>query len=240
MSDYVKIDAIVLAGERPGGDPLAAHFDVAFKAIILVAGTPMVERVAAVLRSHPAIASVRVLGPGFEPSGATIATTLRPLIARAQGPLLVTTADHALLDAAMLDSFLGGARGHDLAVGLVERRTLLAAYPESRRTWLKFRGGAYSGANLFWIGGTRVLPVLDVWARVEQQRKRGRALIGAFGPMVLAGVALRLLTLEGALARVGRRFGLSIAPIVLPQAEACIDVDSVADHALVEAILAAR
>jgi GTP:adenosylcobinamide-phosphate guanylyltransferase len=265
----IEITAIVLAGERPGGDALATSFGVAAKAMIPVGGVPMVTRVVAVLENHADIARVTVVAGNalssvredvepacrtiaetvralssvredVEPACRTIAETVRALVEGGQFPVLITTADHALLDAAMIESFIVGARGRDLAVGVVEQKILLAAYPTSKRTWLRFRGGAYSGANLFWIGSAKVAPVLDVWAAVEQRRKRGRALLSAFGPIVLLGTALRLLTIQGALERVGKRFGLSAGAVVLPQAEACIDVDSVADHALVEAILTAR
>lgn len=244
----ISITAIVLAGERPGGDPFAATFGVAAKAIIPVGGVPMIDRVVAALEGCADIARVIVVGgdalaavrDDVEPQRRTIAETVSALVERGQFPLLVTTADHALLNAAMIADFIAGAQGRDLAVGVVEQRVLLGGYPTSKRTWLRFRGGAYSGANLFWIGSARVAPVLAVWAAVEQRRKRGRALLSAFGPVVLIGTALRILTIQGALERVGRRFGLSAGAVVLPQAEACIDVDSVADHVLVETIVAAR
>jgi hypothetical protein len=75
---------------------------------------------------------------------------------------------------------------------------------------------------------------------LEQQRKRARAVIGAFGPLILLGVAMRLLSLDRALAMAGRRLGLRAVAIELPQAEACIDVDRRADHAIASTILAAR
>ncbi|CAM3082068.1 MobA-like NTP transferase domain-containing protein [Sphingomonas antarctica] len=243
------VTAILLAGERPGGDPFAAAMGVAAKALIQVGGVAMGERVARLLAAYPAVARVRVFGVpvltelggiAVEPSGASIAATLRPLVAALDGPLLVTTADHALLTPDMLDSFIAGARGSDLAVGLVERRIFAPAFPDNRRTWLKFRGGAYSGANLFWIGSRAALPLIERWAAVEQQRKRGRALIGAFGPLLLIGVATRILTIDGALARLGRRYGATLRAVRLPQPEACIDVDKPADLVLAEAILAAR
>jgi GTP:adenosylcobinamide-phosphate guanylyltransferase len=243
------VTAIVLAGERPGGDPFAATMGVPAKALIPVGGVAMGERVTRVLAAHPAIARVRVFGTpalselagiAVEPSGTSIAATLRSLVAALDAPLLVTTADHALLTPQMLDSFIAGARGSDLAAGLVEQRVFMPAYPGNRRTWLKFRGGAYSGANLFWIGSRAALPLIERWAAVEQQRKRGRALIGAFGSLLLAGVALRLLTLDGALARLGRRYGVTLRAVRLPQPEACIDVDKPADLTLAEAILARR
>jgi GTP:adenosylcobinamide-phosphate guanylyltransferase len=243
------VTAILLAGERPGGDPFAASMGVAAKALIPVGGVPMGERVAAVLRDHPEVGHVRVFGTpalgelggvATEPSGTSIASTLKPLVEEMEGPLLVTTADHALLTADMLHSFIAGAAGSDLAAGLVAQEVFQPAYPDNRRTWLKFRGGAYSGANLFWIGSRAALPLIDRWAAVEQQRKRGRALVGAFGPTLLAGVALRILTLDGALARLGRRYGVNLRAVRLPQAEACIDVDKPADLVLAEQILAKR
>ncbi len=248
-SESTGVTAILLAGERPGGDPFAAAMGLAAKALVPVGGVPMGERVARVLRAHSAIDHLRVFGVpaltelggiAVEPSGTSIAATLRPLVAAMNGPLLVTTADHALLTPAMLDSFVAGAQGSDLAAGLVERRVFEPAYPGNRRTWLPFRGGAYSGANLFWIGSRAALPLIERWAAVEQQRKRGRALVGAFGPLLLLGVALRFLTLDGALAQLGRRYGVMLRAVRLPQPEACIDVDKPADLALADQIMATR
>lgn len=255
------VTALLLAGRRPGIDPLARHAGVADKVLIPVAGEPMLSRTARALLDHPAIGDVVILSqegdalaqhPGtewlareprlaFRTGGQSVSSAVSAAIAGREGfPFLVATADDALLDRRKLDAFIEGAAGAELAVALVERRTLLAAYPQSRRTWLKFRGGAYSGANLFWLGSREVLPVIEIWRRIEQDRKKGRAVIGAFGPLMLIAVGLRLLTLHQAVARVGKRFGLVARPVVLDLAEACIDVDKPDDLILVERILAAR
>lgn len=259
MGEQGRITALLLAGRRPGVDPLAAHFGVPDKAMIPVAGETMLARVARTLRSYRGIGRILVLteepdvlraglgadadGLDFESGGSgSVSAAAAAALARhpANFPFLVVTADNPLLDHTTLDAFLAEARGADLAAGLVERRTLLASYPQSRRTWLKFRGGAYSGANLFWLASPKVAGALALWRTIEQQRKRGRAVIRAFGPLMLAGVGLRLLTLQRAFALAGRRFGLDARAVVLPIAEACIDVDSVADHALVSEIFARR
>lgn len=254
--------ALILAGRRPGVDPLAAHFGVADKALIEIAGEPMLSRVARTLLSHPRIGRIVVLAQDgdvllahagtrwmasegmivVEQAGDSIAGALTCAMQLHAGsfPFLVTTADNPLLDRGMIDAFLADAERSDVAFALVEQRTLLASHPHSRRTWLRFRGGAYSGANLFWLGGVRVLPVLSLWQRIEQRRKKARAVIGAFGPVTLIGAALRILSLDQAVKRAGRRFGLSARAVVLPFAEACIDVDKPSDHLLVEAILKAR
>jgi hypothetical protein len=79
-----------------------------------------------------------------------------------------------------------------------------------------------------------------VWRGIEQQRKKARAVLGAFGGGLALMIGLRLLTLDQAIARVGRRLGLAARAVVLPFAEACIDVDKPSDHAMVETILRAR
>lgn len=258
------ITALLLAGQRPGTDPLAAAFGMTLKALVPIAGETMLSRVARTLVDHPAIGRVIVLAqdPGaltdgadtrwleshdkilFEPAGASVSGAIVDAVGSYPDgyPFLVTTADHPLLDTAMLDAFLAPAlaAGTDIAVGLVERRVLQAVYPGNRRTWLRFRGGAYSGANLFLLAGPQALAALNLWRTIEQQRKKGRAVIGAFGLLILTGVALRLFTLHDALARAGRRLGLTATAIVIPVAEACIDVDKPADHALATEILLKR
>ncbi len=49
-----------------------------------------------------------------------------------------------------------------------------------------------------------------------------------------------LLDLEQALARASRSLGARVAAVVLPQAEAAIDVDRLEDYALAQRILAER
>lgn len=229
---------------------------VSAKPLVRVAGRPMAQHVLETLAGAGLFDEIRVMSQNssrlqaelapvlpdgaaisFHDSADGIAETIDALVADVDGPLLVTTADHVLLTFEMLQDFLARARDADLAVGLVERRVLHAAHPGSERTWLRFRGGAYSGANLFWIGSARARPLIALWRTVEQDRKRGWKVIAAFGPVVFAGAALGLLTLERAVARVARRFGIDIRPVLLDQPEACIDVDTVADLRLAEQIL---
>lgn len=249
--------AIVLAGSRPGTDPFAARHGTDLKTLIPVAGVPMVMRPVRALLKSPEIDRVRVLTQlpdriagalpkdnrlTIEISGATIASTLDAILSdpATSFPLLVTTADHALLDEAMIGDFCAKAAGADVAVGLVERRALMERLPEAQRTWLKFRGGAYSGANLFAFGSARSAKAVALWRSVEQDRKKGWRMIAALGPSVLMGAVLRLRTLDQTLASVGARLGLTIRKVELSDPLAAVDVDKQADHALVTAILEGR
>ncbi len=197
--------------------------------VVVLAQEP--ERIAAALPADPRLSVRR--------SGATIAATLLDLCSHpdTQWPLLVTTADHALLDTGMVDDFCAAAEGSDLAVGVVEKALLQRRLPATRRTWLRFRAGAYSGANLFALTSPKVRAAIELWRTAEQNRKKGLRLLFAAGPILLAGAAARLLTLDQVLDRLGRRLGLKLTAVRMTNPLAAVDVDKADDHALVEAIL---
>jgi GTP:adenosylcobinamide-phosphate guanylyltransferase len=253
----VKYSAIVLAGSRPGDDPFAAQFGTDMKALIAVGGEPMVRRPVRALLASKSISAVTVLSQApdriadviptkwhvaIRPSRASIAETMLALCndPQTEWPLLVTTADHALLDTATIDEFCTAATGADLAIGVVDRRVLMARFPKAERTWLTFRGGAYTGANLFALGSPKVRPAIELWRSVEQDRKKGWRLIALLGPWTLAGALLRVLSIDAVLARIGRKLGLSVRAVRLSNPVAGVDVDKPADHTLVEAILAGK
>ena len=255
--DAPRWTAIVLAGQRPGVDPLAAAFGETYKALIPIAGVPMVLRVTATLRASPCVARIVVLAQqpaviaaalpqdariAVLPSGAGIATSIAAVAggAAAPWPILVTTADHPLLTPAMVEAFAAKADGRDVAVAVVERGTFAARFPDNRRTWLKLRGGAYSGANLFALGGEKARGALALWAGAERDRKRAMRLFWHFGPLLALRAISRTITLQAALDTVGRRLGLDALAVLLDQPEAGIDVDKRSDHAIAEALLRGR
>lgn len=249
--------AIILAGQRPGPDPLASHFGITVKALVPVMGEAMLTHVLRTIQSVPAVVRVIVLaqdgaaladavaaGGGGEvvTSGASISLSLLSALddADVTFPVLVTTADHPLLTPAMVTAFIDDTPACDLAVAMVERATMLAVFPEAQRTWLKLRDGAWSGANLFALRTPAARHALLVWAEAEQDRKRPWRLFRHFG----LGLALRAITrtigLGDGLERAGRRLGLSARLVPMADPVAAIDVDKPQDHALAEIILAAR
>ena len=249
--------AIILAGQRPGVDPLASHFGETYKAMVPVASVPMLARVAGTLLKVPEIGRIIVLGQEPEAlrpalpsdkrislmvSGRGISDGVRSVAGTtdAPWPVLVTTADHPLLTVEIVTQFIKGAGVNDVAVGMVERRTLLAQYPDNTRTWRHFWGGAYSGANLFALTSDKSRAALALWAEAEADRKKQLGLLLHFGlPLALRAIT-RTISLQDGLARAGKRLGLIASAVILDQAEAAIDVDKLSDHVLVERILAGR
>ncbi|MBP2301122.1 NTP transferase domain-containing protein [Azospirillum picis] len=264
-ADKGGVTAIVLAGSRGPEDPVAAAAGVSHKALAPVAGVPMLVRVLETLGAVPRIGHTLVLiekpdlvlaDPAFAHLLAGGAVTVLPAAESpslsvlaaldhagpdTSFPFLVTTADHPLLTTAMVDHFWTNLpSGADAAVALARSETIRAAYPESRRTYLRFRGGAYSGCNLFAFRTPRSRSVVTFWRQVERDRKRPWRMIRQLGPLTLLAFALGRLRLDDALAALGRRTGTVLAAVDLPFADAAVDVDRPADLTLAEAILRRR
>jgi GTP:adenosylcobinamide-phosphate guanylyltransferase len=259
---------LVLAGDRGPDDPVCQAAGVAHKCLAPVGGRAMLERVVEALAASgevgriavslsapglldglPALAPLRQDGRlrALAAAGSPSRSVLQAVEELAQHsenpfPLLVTTADHALLTAAMVDHFCRASRatGAEVTAGLTASAVLLARYPQSQRTYLKFRDERYSGSNLFALMSPAAMALPRLWRRVEQQRKRPWRIAAVFGPLLLLGYLLRLFTLDKAMARISARLGVGVAAVKMPMAEAAIDVDKAADLELVEAILAGK
>ena len=249
--------AVVLAGSRPGGDPFAQSYGTDLKALIPVGGKPMVQRPVEALLASKDVGRIRVLAQqperiadalpkdvrvSAEQSGETIAATLEAFCfdPAVEWPILVTTADHALLTPEMIADFLAKAAGADIAIGVVSRDALMKRLPQTQRTWLRFRGGAYSGANLFLLGGPKVRSTLELWRSNEQNRKKAWRMLLTVGVFAGLGALLRLRTIQQTLDSVGRKLNLTIRAVELSDPLAAVDVDKPADHELVTAILEGR
>ncbi len=251
-----KWNVVILAGQRPGVDVLAQHFGEQWKALVKIGGEAMLSRV---VRSVCALGNVETpivlaqdsmalldaakTGGAVEmhQGGNGISTSILALAdTKDIWPALVTTADHPLLTPEILAYFLENAAGCDVAVGMVESGVLLRAYPDNKRTWLKFRDGHWSGANLFALNSENARRALSIWAEAEQDRKKVWKLFMHFGPWLALRALTRTIGLESALMKAGDRLGISVRLVSLPFAEAAIDVDKPSDHALASEILARR
>ena len=152
-----RFTALVLAADRGAGDPVSRTAGVAHKCLAPVAGKPMVERVVAALAASPHVdrIAVSLRDPGLARQVAALVPLLEsgrliPLQAADSPsssvlqaaaelprpfPLLVTTADHALLTTQMVDHFCieSLASGSAVAAGVTASGVLLARYPQMMR-----------------------------------------------------------------------------------------------------------
>lgn len=257
------MNALILAGSRGPDDPMARAAGVSHKALLPVAGMPMLLRVIEALRATPGVerihvciedATVMLREPRIEalhragvleavPAAESPASSLAGALRRIdlERPLLITTGDHPLLTPAILQRFLELApRDCDLAVALAPADVVAAAYPGAVRTFYRLGRRRYSGCNLFLARSAAAARAAEFWRRLEAHRKQPLRLIWEVGPLALLRVLLGLIDAEQAFAYLSRRAGAEICPVELPIAEAAIDVDKPADLELVQRILANR
>ena len=257
------MNALILAGSRGPDDPMAKAAGVSHKALLPVAGVPMLLRVVEAVRATAGIdrihlciedADVVLQVPELDalhrdgmlqivPAAQSPAASVAAALARIGlvQPLLITTGDHPLLTPAILQRFLDSAPPTcDLAVALAPADVVAAAYPGAIRTFYRFGRRRFSGCNLFLARSPNVARVAEFWRALETHRKRPLRLIWQIGPLALIKVALGLMDVDAAFAYLSRKAGATIRPVELPIAEAAVDVDKPADLELVTQIFAAR
>ena len=260
-----KIVALVPAGQRQAADPVAIASGVSCKALVPLAGMPMVVRVLNALRATGRIHGMILIGPdaaavgdcpplqdcinregiSWIPAGDRISDSVNAGLAGvdADAQVLIVTADHALLDAEMLNFFLDRVieRRADVSVGLVDYALVRRAYPGVRRTVLKFSEGGYCGCNLYALDGARARDIISLWQRTQAYRKRPwRMINGLFGFGILAKYLCGRLRMGQARDAIMNKTGINVDFIQMPFPHAGIDVDTPADLELVQQILRNR
>jgi hypothetical protein len=155
-------------------------------------------------------------------------------------PTLLTAGDHALLTAGLIDDFCTRAveMDVDVAVGLAPYSIVRAAFPESKRTVLKFSNGEYCGTNLFAILNREGMAGPAFWSRLEADRKRPWRMARKGGLGVLLKYLFGRLSLEDALGSLSQAMGCRLGYVLINSPRAAVDVDTVADRDLAVKILA--
>jgi GTP:adenosylcobinamide-phosphate guanylyltransferase len=259
MNHRNMFHALVLAGSRGGIDPVAESFGLPFKSLVPIAGRPMLARVLSALSRTPEVIGISVVGMPEGAARPVIETVFREgsavpclegektpsrSVVVALGtvpestPILVTTADHALLRPEIVTQFLAYARSSpaDVVVGMVSHESVLEVCPGSRRTVTRFREGGYCGCNLFAILTPAGHMAVRFWQQVESERKHPARIARAFGLLTLLRYVLGRLTMEQAMNQVSELCGARVAVAVLTHGEAAVDVDKPEDLEVAEAL----
>lgn len=256
---FSNVEVLVLAGARASGDELAQAHGVPSKAHIRVAGRSMIARVLDALAASQSANQIYVVGmqaydqlqpaegwpavrhmSGARGPAASVYNVLTQF--ERETSVLVTTCDHALLSPAIIDQFLQDtdAANADLTVALARREDIEAAYPDVRRTYLNFGDGAYSSCNLFCLKTPAANSVVKFWQRAEQDRKQPWRIAWRFGIIPALRILIGRPSQEKVFAIVSKCLGVTIKAVVLPYADAAVDVDTQEDLTLVERVIAER
>lgn len=260
MSTGMPFTAVVLAGDRVPDDPVARAAGVSCKALVPVGGVPMVLRVLGALAQAQEIGGRILCGPVWravesnnelhalvcsgqvkwmEPQAGPSASAAAVMRSIAENsPVLVTTADHALLTAPVVDYFCSEARRQacDVVVGLASYDLVASAYRGVQRTAIRLRDTSVCGCNLYAFLTSEGRSLAEFWSQVERHRKNPIKLISALGWIPALQFLAGTLSLSRGLAKLSHRLGVSIEALMLPFPEAAIDVDKVSDWVLAQKI----
>ena len=258
MNSTPRFTAIVLAADRHPKDPVAQAAGVSCKALCSLGDTPMVLHVLEALATSDFVDARILCGPpwsvieqntqlqsGIDSGDFTWVMNQASPSASAynamqslpeKAPILLTTADHALLTPDMVDYFCTQAQasGCDAVAALALYSRVSAAYPGVRRTVLKFRDQAYCGCNLFAFLTPKGRTVAKFWRQLEHHRKQPLKMMGMIGWRVAIRYALGRLSLDDGLTWLSRRLHLRLGVIIMPFPEAAIDVDNLTDLTFVQ------
>jgi hypothetical protein len=125
-------------------------------------------------------------------------------------------------------------------VALAPHELVATTYPGLQRTRLRFSDRDYCSCNLFAFMTPRARAITGFWRRVESQRKQPWRMIGILGWWPVFKYLLGRLPLQEALARISDRLEMKIGVVILPFADAAVDVDTENDWRLVQQILAEK
>ena len=256
---------VLLAAQRPGGEPLAAAAAGRHKCLIEIQGRPMIAWVLDTLLRAPMVRKVLVsiehesvlegipeIADGVArgclevvASRGNLYSSVREALDHGGGnhyPAIVTTADNPLLTVDMLAHFCRAVEkeGADAAIAMARRGVMRARYPDGQRRFYAMRDDAYSNCNLYALTSERAMRSAEIFRGGGQFRKKTTRMLCAFGLMNLVLYKLRAKTLKGFGCRLSRSFGIHLKFVEMPFPEAPIDVDNERTLGVVRTIINAR
>lgn len=256
--------ALILAARRPGiEDPLATKHGVSHKCLIPMDGVPMIEHALRSLIESDYVGEIFISIDGPEAlndigmihdgtAGKPISiiqsrsnlfeSVTDVLSVSSRFPVIICTADNALQTSEMVDHFCEAftRRGTDAGVAMTDAKVIWAKYPDGQRRPYQLKDGKYSNCNLFGLKSDKAIVAARAFRGGGQFGKSKMRILKAFGLTNLIMYVTKALSLESMFRRISRKFGVSIAPILMPFAEAPIDVDNERTERIARGVLEAR
>lgn len=264
-ASHGKPAVLVMAASRRGvDDPVALLQGKAHKCLVEIDGQVMLERVLEALvdsgcfdRIHVSLDTPDVLEAtprmrGWVEDGTAIFVAARGNLADSvlaaveeigqPLPLVITTGDNALHTPELVHDFVEGfmAGSEDVALGLSTEEVVLREFANSGLAFHQLKDGGSSSCNLYGLRNERALTAVKVFEGGGQFGKRHWRILKAFGLWPFVLYKLKLTTMRGLIDAIGRRLGVSIAPVMLDYPFGPIDVDHKHSFEITEAALIRR
>ncbi len=241
------MDALVAAGHTPGKtDALLEYAGAENKALIPIAGKPMIKWVADALTGSRHVERLVVVGLDaacgidfgakpvvFAPDHGRLLKNLLAGITRVlqdttdRDRILVCACDIPLITTAIVDDHIAAMlqTRHDLYYTIVDQATMLARFPASRRSYTHVRDGVFCGGDLNMASGRVIETNAALWDDLLEARKSVLRQARRVGFWTLLQFATRTLSISAAERRAEHILGVKCRAIRTPHAEIGMDVD---------------
>ena len=240
------MDAVVLAGGIPRPDePLYSYSNGQAKALIDVAGKPMIQWVLDALGQSKSIDRVLVMGlsskaelPCKKPisymsnQGKLLenikAGTARVLELNPQAEyVMIVSSDIPAVTGEMVDWLVKtcSESDDDLYYNVVRREDMERRYPGSRRTYTRLKDMEVCGGDMNVVRAAVVNENSDFWNKVFDSRKNPAGQAALLGPGIIFKLLTRQLTADDVIQEVASKLDLKGRAIVCPYPEIGMDVD---------------
>lgn len=262
MSD-LPVTVILLAAQRSGVvNPLAQRAGVSHKCLAPICDRPLIAHVLETLTTLDRIAAIRVV---LEPDGQVevdeviepfrnygipielidsdpnIVESVLAATRGEDGPFIVTTADNVLLTHDGFNQIrMAMQMGADGVIGVTTRERVWAVHRQGQRGFYDFRDAGYANCNLYGLANRKGLSAAEIFREGGQFQKNRTRMVNAFGLFTILLMRFRLISFAQGLARVGRRFGADLRPVVFEDGALAIDVDNERTYAICEWLLGQR
>jgi molybdopterin-guanine dinucleotide biosynthesis protein A len=257
-----QVDALILAGGTPKPDePLYAYTQGKPKALLKLAGRPMVQWVVEALDNAATIRRIVISGL----TGAEISWLVRKPLAfvpdrgsmlgnaqaglaelAREGPLakyvLLVSSDIPTITPEIVDWNVTTSlqTEHEGYYSLIPREKMEARFPGSRRSYFHFKDGIFTGGDMNLIAASLLTaghPMAPAIIKTRKNIFRQAALVG-FDVLFL--FAMRRLTVADAERLISQRLQIRGRALICPCPEAGMDVDKPAQYELVKRDLEAK
>jgi molybdopterin-guanine dinucleotide biosynthesis protein A len=240
------MDAIITAGGVPQpGDPLYVYSNGNSKALIDVAGKPMVQWVLDALGESKKVDNVIVIGLTAK-SGLTCKKPLHYIsnqgrmlanivagvkksveLNKKTEYVLIVSSDIPAIKGDMVDYLVDASTQtrDDIYYGVCPRDVMETRFPTSKRTYTKLKDMQVCGADINVIHVSMTTDHLETWEKLIGNRKSPLASAAVIGWDTLFQLFTRQITLQDLAAKASARIGINGRIIIWDKAEPCMDVD---------------
>ncbi len=253
-----RVDAVILAGGvLDEADPLSEYAQVSKKPLIKIAGKEMVRYVAEAAAGSSRIGRTFVVGLSPE-NGVEFAVPveyvdatgciLDSIVAGIERVMevdpgvervVIISADIPLLTTEMVDYFIDTCleTDHDVYYTVVEKSTMEARFPGSRRSFVSLHGGSFAGGDINMTKVSAIQANLPLARQAMESRKNIWQQIRLLGFKTLIKFAFRRLSIADAERVASKALGCRGRAIVTLYPEMGMDVDKPHQLDIVRAIL---